>query len=423
MTQQEIDLQTYYLLKGAGFTSAQDIKDAIDEKAPNGHTHNYLDKNTADSYYQEKGVVPSHNHDSIYYTKTEVSNHYVAQENGKGLFSGSYKDLSNKPSFTQDSDITNNTEGRYAIGTLNLDGINDVTLYGKDTNIGSHNHDDTYIEKSGSGNNLVLDNGNTIAKSTFLTEHQSLSDYLTTSQLNQTIYRTFLECSSYNVDINDENGITITVTLIDYNNNIKSGTPVTLSCDKGYFTYSKGLSENTYEAATQTKTIRVSSDSSGQLKATWKPDDWGLVTFQANDTSIQVNVTGWKHYSPTITSSQYVSYADWSYAHFYRKDDFVFLKVQGKNTNTFNQSGNTEDSPNYQIFCTVPTDCRPLYQQHSSNFNYRSGNNVAQGRLTIMDDTSDTNSRKKSLKLHLDTDSTEGVQAIFRLTFSYILND
>ena len=45
--------------------------------------------------------------------------------------SGSYSDLSNKPSYT--ATITNNTTGSYEIGKININGSN-VKIYGKDTN-------------------------------------------------------------------------------------------------------------------------------------------------------------------------------------------------------------------------------------------------------------------------------------------------
>jgi len=53
--------------------------------------------------------------------------------------SGSYADLTNKPTFTQDSSITSSTTGRYAIGTININGTSQ-TIYGKDT--------DTHVSES-----------------------------------------------------------------------------------------------------------------------------------------------------------------------------------------------------------------------------------------------------------------------------------
>ena len=76
---------------------------------------------TTDDHYPSEKLV-----------KSSLDNK-VDKETGKGLFSGSYSDLTNKPSFTQDSNITSSTTGRYKIGTINING-NTVTMYGKDTN-------------------------------------------------------------------------------------------------------------------------------------------------------------------------------------------------------------------------------------------------------------------------------------------------
>ena len=90
---------------------------------------------------------------SNYLTTANAQQTYVAKESGKGLSSndyttteknklaglhtvatsGSYNDLTNKPSFTQNSNISSSSTESYPIGTLNISG-SDVTIYGKDTN-------------------------------------------------------------------------------------------------------------------------------------------------------------------------------------------------------------------------------------------------------------------------------------------------
>ncbi len=77
----------------------------------------------------ERGVIP---HD---WTPAPTDVIDVSEINGLSTVAttGSYVSLTNKPSFTQDSGITSSTVGRYAIGTVNINGSN-VTLYGKDTN-------------------------------------------------------------------------------------------------------------------------------------------------------------------------------------------------------------------------------------------------------------------------------------------------
>ena len=59
-----------------------------------------------------------------------LSNDYDDLDNKPSLFSGSYADLSNKPSYT--ATITSSTTGAYEIGKINVSGSSQ-TIYGKDT--------------------------------------------------------------------------------------------------------------------------------------------------------------------------------------------------------------------------------------------------------------------------------------------------
>lgn len=82
------------------------VKSALDGKAASDHTH------------------------SQYLTEHQSLSNYVQKETGKGLFSGSYADLTNKPSYT--ATITSSTTGSYKIGSINISGSS-VDIYGKDT--------------------------------------------------------------------------------------------------------------------------------------------------------------------------------------------------------------------------------------------------------------------------------------------------
>lgn len=64
----------------------------------------------------------------------------VDKENGKGLFSGSYGDLSNKPSYT--ATVTSSTTGAYKMGSINISGSS-VDIYGKDTHQSISGKEDT----------------------------------------------------------------------------------------------------------------------------------------------------------------------------------------------------------------------------------------------------------------------------------------
>lgn len=59
-----------------------------------------------------------------------LSNNYNDLDNKPTLFSGSYSDLTNKPSYT--ATVTSSTTGAYEIGKINVSGSSQ-TIYGKDT--------------------------------------------------------------------------------------------------------------------------------------------------------------------------------------------------------------------------------------------------------------------------------------------------
>lgn len=98
---------------------SQLIKTALDGKSDTSHTH------------------------SQYLTEHQSLANYVQKETGKSLFSGSYSDLSNKPSYT--ATITSSTTGAYKIGSINISGSN-VDIYGKDTD--THQSLTNYVQKS-----------------------------------------------------------------------------------------------------------------------------------------------------------------------------------------------------------------------------------------------------------------------------------
>ena len=107
------------------------------------------------------------------------------------------------------------------------------------------------------------------------------------------LYQTKITCSTYNANI-DSTDTVITVKLIDFNGNAVTNKSVTLTCDKGYFN-KKG---STSISGTTTKSITLTTNSSGEITGTWTASEWGLCTFSTSNSSqpahIQVNVTGWR---------------------------------------------------------------------------------------------------------------------------------
>ena len=117
---------------------------------------NYVQKSSTSGLLKNDGTVDS----SSYLTTGVASSTYVAKETGKGLFSGSYTDLTNKPSIpTKTSDLTNDSgfltshqslsnyiQKSSTVGLVKNDGSIDTTTYL--SSLPSHNHDDRYYTES-----------------------------------------------------------------------------------------------------------------------------------------------------------------------------------------------------------------------------------------------------------------------------------
>ena len=110
------------------YPSEKLVKDSLDTKISVSNTTGLV---------KNDGTIDT----NTYLTTGDAEATYVAQENGKELFSGSYSDLTNKPSYT--ATVTSSTDGAYKIGSINISG-NSVDIYGKDT--------DTHQDISGKAN-------------------------------------------------------------------------------------------------------------------------------------------------------------------------------------------------------------------------------------------------------------------------------
>ena len=81
---------------------------------------------------------------------------------------------------------------------------------------------------------------------------------------------------------------TVTIRLLDFNNNPLKSKQVTVYCDKGYFT------SNNQQSVTST------TDATGKLDLNYTSNDGGIVTFKANNTSFSSIISGWKEVTPNI---------------------------------------------------------------------------------------------------------------------------
>ena len=149
------------------------------------------------------------------------------------------------------------------------------------------------------------------------------------------LYQTKITCSTYNANI-DSTDTVITVKLIDFNGAAVTNKSVTLTCDKGYF----NKNGSTTISGTSTKSITATTDSSGEITATWTASEWGLCTFSTNNTNIQVRITGWKtKYTETNYTVEY-------------NERYGLLRVHGTLSST---SGHQQFSPN----SVITGDLRP----------------------------------------------------------------
>lgn len=95
-----------------------------------------------------------------------------------------------------------------------------------------------------------------------------------------------LECDEYNPSI--DGTVTLTVTAKSIYGNPIGDMEIPVTCSEGNFTELNGSS------ITAASSVTGTTNSSGQFTLTYSCSEWGLITFSANTTSKQVNVTGFK---------------------------------------------------------------------------------------------------------------------------------
>ena len=97
---------------------------------------------------------------------------------------------------------------------------------------------------------------------------------------------TSLTVSDYNPNI--DSTVTLTVTVKDVYNHPVVGEEVTVTASDGDFTQLDG------SAITAASSVTGTTNNSGQFTLTYTCSEWGLITFNANNTSIQIRVIGFK---------------------------------------------------------------------------------------------------------------------------------
>ena len=97
---------------------------------------------------------------------------------------------------------------------------------------------------------------------------------------------TNIEASDYNPTIDDY--ITVTITVNDVYGDAISDESVTVTASEGTFTQLNGSS------ITAAATVTGTTNSSGQFTLTYNCSVWGLITFTANNKTVQCKVIGFK---------------------------------------------------------------------------------------------------------------------------------
>lgn len=97
---------------------------------------------------------------------------------------------------------------------------------------------------------------------------------------------TKIVASDYNPNI--DSTITVTVTVKDVYDDPVENESVQVTCNIGKFTKLNG------STISDTQSVTGTTDSNGQFTLTYTCSEWGLATFSANNTNIQINVGGWK---------------------------------------------------------------------------------------------------------------------------------
>ena len=154
---------------------------------------------------------------------------------------------------------------------------------------------------------------------------------------------TNIEASDYNPSI--DGNITVTITVNDVYGDAISDESVTVTASEGNFTQLNGSD------ITSASSVTGTTNSSGQFTLTYSCSEWGLITFSANTTSKQVNVTGRKQVLNNITYELWVDESTKTAAVLANRSGVTIGAGDGFNYNDFKIPSNYRPSTN--SFVTV----------------------------------------------------------------------
>lgn len=126
------------------------------------------------------------------------------------------------------------------------------------------------------------------------------------------LYKTVITCISETKI--DTGNINVTVKLKDFNNQPVTGKKVELTVDKGRLnTVTTGSNPS---VSSNGKKVNANTNSKGEITVTYTANEWGLVTFTANeDAKTQLLVKGLREESGSSNKINYKIYTDGQWCH------------------------------------------------------------------------------------------------------------
>ena len=227
------------------YPSAKLVKDSLDGKSDNGHTHNksdITDFTHAHGNLTNDGKVGTN---SGYFITTTTGGAITSKQKiGNITTDGKVGTSANKPLITTTKGVV--TTGSFGTSANSFCEGNDSRLSDARTPL-AHTHD--------------LDD---------------ITDYMVTS----------ISCNDYNPTI--DGTVTLTVTVKDVYGDAVSGESVLVTASAGNFTKYNG------STITGASSYTGTTNSSGQFTLTYTCSEWGLITFSANTVNKQILVKGYK---------------------------------------------------------------------------------------------------------------------------------
>ena len=170
----------------------KELKGLVDGKSDEGHTHS--------QYLTQHQSLKTINNETL------VGTGNITINTGSS-FSGSYADLTNKPSYT--ATVTSSTSGAYKIGSINISGSS-VDIYGKDTDTAPPTASTTTPSADATAGSYG--SGTTYARSNHV--HPKSSIYAEAGHNHTGTYANASHNHSYN-DISNVSVVEVTVTYTD----------------------------------------------------------------------------------------------------------------------------------------------------------------------------------------------------------------